>query len=77
MSFGKVTNQTAVSNQCNKTTQNYAIWIQIPLKYILKSNYAFEDIANDIEKRFSTSNFEIERPLAQGKNKKSIWINDT
>ena len=39
---------------------------------MLKRNYVFEDIANDIEKRFSTSNFEINRPLAQGKNKKGI-----
>ena len=76
MSFGKVTNQTTVSNKCNKTTQNYAKWIQIPLQYILKPKYVFEDIANDIEKRFSTSNAETERPLAQGKNKKTIWIND-
>ena len=29
MSFGKVTNQTTMPNQCNKTMQNYAIWIQM------------------------------------------------
>ena len=29
MSFGKVTNQTTASNQCNRTMQNYAIWIQM------------------------------------------------
>ena len=31
-----------------------------------------EDIANDIEKRFVTSNYEVNRPLPKGRNKNVI-----
>ena len=30
--------------------------------------------ANDVEKRFDTSNYEINRPLTTGKNKKMIGL---
>ena len=30
----------------------------------------YKDIAKDIETRFSTSNFDLDRPLPKGKNKK-------
>ena len=39
--------------------QNYVIWVLI-------------DIANDVEKRSDTSNYEVNRPLPTGKNKKVI-----
>ena len=32
----------------------------------------FEDIANDVENRFDTSNYEVNRPLLMGRNKKII-----
>ena len=31
-------------------------------------------IAKDIETRFDTSNYELERPLSRGKNKKGIGL---
>ena len=34
--------------------------------------YFYKDIAGDIEKRFDTSNYEVDRPLPKGKNKKVI-----
>ena len=34
----------------------------------------YKDIAHDVEKRFSKSNYRIERPLPQGKNKKVIVL---
>ena len=34
----------------------------------------YKDIADDVEKRFNTSNFEINRPLPIGKNKKVIRL---
>ena len=40
----------------------------------IKTEGAYEDIANDVEKRFDTSNYEINRPLPQGKNKKVIGL---
>ena len=34
----------------------------------------YEDITNDVEKRFDTSNYEVDRPLPKGKNKKVIGL---
>ena len=33
-----------------------------------------EDIANDVEKRFDISNYEVNRPVPKGKNKKLIGL---
>ena len=33
-----------------------------------------EDIAEDVETRFDTSKFELDRPLPKGKNKKIIGL---
>ena len=38
----------------------------------IKTNDFYKDIANDVEKRFDTSNYEVNRPLPTGKNKKVI-----
>ena len=35
----------------------------------VKTDDIYKDIAEDVETRFDTSNFEIARPLPQGKNK--------
>ena len=35
-----------------------------------------KDIADDVEKRFDTSNYEVNRPLPTGNDKKSNWINE-
>ena len=42
----------------------------------VKTNDIYKDIAEDVETRFDTSNFELDRPLPKGKNKKSNWINE-
>ena len=34
----------------------------------------YKDITNDVEKRFDTSNYEVNRPLPTGKNKKVIGL---
>ena len=34
----------------------------------------YEDIAKDVEKRFDTSNYELERPLPKERNKKVIGL---
>ena len=36
----------------------------------LKTEDIYEDTGKDVEKRFDTSRFELDRPLPQGKNKK-------
>ena len=40
----------------------------------IKTNDFYEDIANDIENRFDTSNYEVNRPLPMGRNKKVIGL---
>ena len=40
----------------------------------IKTNDFYEDIANDVENRFDTSNYEVNRPLLKGKNKKVIGL---
>ena len=39
-----------------------------------KTEDVYEDIADDVEKRFDTSNYEVNRPLPRGKNKKVIEL---
>ena len=34
----------------------------------------YKVVAKDVEKRFDTSNYELERPLPKGKNKKVIGL---
>ena len=40
----------------------------------IKTEDFYNDIANDVEKRFDTSNYECDRPLQTGKNKKVIGL---
>ena len=40
----------------------------------IKTEDFYEDIANDVEKRFDTSNYEVNRPLPKGKNKEVIAL---
>ena len=38
----------------------------------IKTNDFYKDIANDVQNRFDTPNYEVNRPLPTGKNKKII-----
>ena len=40
----------------------------------IKTEDLYKDIADDVEKRFDTSNYECDRPLPTGKNKKVIGL---
>ena len=40
----------------------------------VKTDCIYKDIAEDVEKRFDTSNFEIDRPITIGKNKTLIGL---
>ena len=42
----------------------------------VKTDDIYKDIAEDVEKRFDTSNFVIDRPFLKGKNKKNDQINE-
>ena len=60
--------KTKVSIQCKTMLHGYR---QI---YHYNKTNVYEDIENDVEKRFDTSNYEINRPLQIGKNKKVIGL---
>ena len=40
----------------------------------IKTDNFYKDVANNVEKRFDTSNYECDRPLPTGKNKKVIGL---
>ena len=40
----------------------------------IKTEDVYEDIAEDVEKRFNISNYEVNKPLLRGKNKKKIGL---
>ena len=40
----------------------------------IKTDDIYKDIAEDVEARFGTSNYELERPCLKGK--KNNWINE-
>ena len=42
----------------------------------IKTEDFYKDISDDVEKRFDTSNYEINRPLPIEKNFKNDWINE-
>ena len=41
----------------------------------IKTDDINKDITKDVETRFNTSNYELDRPLPKGKKLKSNWIN--
>ena len=40
----------------------------------IKKDDVYKNIAEDVETRFDTSNYELDRPLPKGKNKKVIGL---
>ena len=40
----------------------------------IKTKDFYKDIAQDVEERFGTSNYDVDRPLPKGKNKKAIGL---
>ena len=40
----------------------------------IKTDDIYKDIAEDVENRFDTSDYELDRPLPKIKNKKVIWL---
>ena len=67
MNFGMV-----ILNQSISKMQNYTTWIQIVFFIYIKTEDIYEDIADDFEKRFDTSNYEVNRTFPIIKNKEVI-----
>ena len=59
-------NQNMVKNQ-NCVTNSFIAYI--------KADDIYKDIAEDVETRFGTSNYELDRSLPKGKKQKSNCIN--
>ena len=53
-----------------KYEQNYVTWIIV----YIKTKDIYVDIAKHVETRFDTSNYELEKPLPKGRNKKVIGL---
>ena len=53
-------------NLCYMDTDSFIIYI--------KTEDFYKDIADDVEKRFDTADYEVNRPLPTIKNKKNNWI---
>ena len=71
MNFGMT-----ILTQIMETGQNFVTQILIVLLFTLKPNIFFEDISNDVERWFDTSNYNKnnKRPLPISKNKKVTGI---
>ena len=54
------------SKSCYTDTDNIIVYI--------KTDDIYKDIPEDVEKRFDTSNYELDRPLPQGKHKNIIGL---
>ena len=50
--------------------QECYIYTDISFIVYIKTDDIYKDIAEDVETRFDTSNYELDRPLPKGKNKK-------
>ena len=53
---------------------NKKMEIMIVIKKNEKTDNISKDIAEDAETRFDTSNYELDRPLPEGRNKKVIGL---
>ena len=54
--------------------QNYATWILAALLFILKLKIFMKLFASDVKKWLDKSNYDIDRPLPKGMNKKVIEL---
>ena len=50
------------------------MWILKVLLFLLKMKIFYKDIADDVEKRFDILNYDVDRPLVKGMNKKLIGL---
>ena len=64
-----------ISNQSISKMQNFYMDTDSFINHI-KTEDVYKDIAGNGEKKIDTSNYEVNRSLATGTNKKSNWINE-
>ena len=54
--------------------QNYVILGTDSFIIHIKTEDFYKDVADDVKKIYDTSNYEVDRPLAKGMNKKVIGL---
>ena len=54
--------------------RNYVTWIQTDLLLEQKQKIFMQTLQKDVERRFDTSNYELERPFSRGKNRTKIGL---
>ena len=63
-----------IPNQSIKTIKNYATWVTDSFIIQIKIKDIYKDIINDVDERFDTSNYEANKSLSTGKNKRMIGL---
>ena len=63
-----------VKLNCNEKAKLFYMDIDIHENRYINADDIYEDIAEDVETRFDTSNYKLNRPLQKGKNKKVIGV---
>ena len=56
-------------NQNMEKNQNYVTWVQTALQSIQKQKVFTQTLQKKFKTRFYSSNYELDRPLPEGKNK--------
>ena len=54
--------------------RNYVTWIQADLLLAQKQKIVMQTLQKDVERRFDTSNYELERPFSREKNRTKIGL---
>ena len=54
--------------------RNYVTWIQTDLLLEQKQKIFMQTLQKDVERRFDTSNYELERPFSRRKNRTKIGL---
>ena len=54
--------------------RNYVTWIQTDLLLEQKQKIFMQTLQKDVERRFDTSNYELERPFSREKNRTKIGL---
>ena len=62
-----------VKSNCSEN-QNCVIVIGIKFLLYIKADDIYKDVAKDVETRFDTSNYELNKSLPKWKNKKVIGL---
>ena len=62
---------------CYMDTDSFIAYIKDSFIGYIKADDIYKEIAKDVETRFYTSKYELDRPLLRIKNKKGNWTNET